>query len=330
MNHQPRWTEWSISMLNGLIGDYLHERRNGLAIAMACYHANRPLPLTSASLRRVHPNPTPKLCLLVHGLGCHEGIWNFPAMADAGVTYGSLLQQELGYTPFYVRYNTGLPVADNGQRLAGLMEELLVGYPVGIDEIVLLGHSMGGLVLRSACHYGSRHACRWVEKVRQVCYLGTPHEGADLESVGHWVTTVLVAVPNPITRLIGKILNQRSQGIKDLRRSRQRVAVGLDEPPAAGQGAWNTVPWLAHARHRVLGGTLTDDPQQLLAVLLGDALVRAPCATMDYPPNVSITLLPNIHHLQLAHDARVYQQIKRWCLNDEEETAHVAVNDHPT
>ncbi len=331
MHSQPSWTEWGISVLNGMVGDYLRERDNGLAIEMACYHQNRALPLTRESLRRVHAKPTAKLCILVHGLGCNEGIWTFPAttQGDAGVTYGTLLQQQLGYTPFYVRYNTGLPVVDNGKRLASLLEELLACQPVRVDEIVLLGHSMGGLVLRSACHYGARHAYRWVDKVRHAFYLGTPHEGADLEKAGHVITTVLEVVPHPITRLIGKILNRRSQGVKDLRFSQRLVEEGLDDPPASEQQiAQQTVPWLAHARHYVMGGTLTEDPQHALAVLLGDALVRAPRAGIKPLPNVSIELIPKMHHFQLAHDAKVYQQIRRWCLGETEETTDVAVIDN--
>ncbi|MFO1431080.1 MAG: hypothetical protein U1F76_13215 [Candidatus Competibacteraceae bacterium] len=101
----PQWTEWGISVLNGMIGDYLRRRHNGLAIEMACYHRNLSLTLSAASLLQAYPNPTAKLCILLHGLGCNEGVWAFPITApgDPVRSYGTLLQQELGYTPFYVR-----------------------------------------------------------------------------------------------------------------------------------------------------------------------------------------------------------------------------------
>lgn len=326
MSNQPGWTEWGVSVLNGMVGDYLRERGNGLAVETAFYHENRPLLLTPDDLRRVHPTLTAKLCILVHGLGCNEGIWSFPDDGGTPVTYGGLLQQELDYTPFYLRYNSGLPLAANGERLAGLIEELLRCYPTPVHEIVLIGHSMGGLVLRGACHCATRQAYGWVDKVRHAFYLGTPHEGADLERVGHVATTVLAAVPNPITRLIAKILNRRSQGVKDLRFSHRLAEEGLADEPEPGRNVGRKpTPWLAHARHYVMGGTLTDDPRHWLAVLLGDALVRAPRA-VEPLPNVSIELLPKMHHLQLAHDARVYRQIKSWCLYDEQETADVTVN----
>jgi len=321
----PGWTEWSISVLNGMVGDYLRHRRNGLAIEMACYHQNRPLPLTAESLRRVYPNLTAKLCVLLHGLGCNEGVWTFrnTAPGDPDISYGTLLQRELGYTPLYLRYNTGLPVADNGNALAMLLDDLLACYPASVDDIVLIGHSMGGLVLRSACHQGVRQACPWVDRVKRVFYLGTPHDGAALEKLGHAAVTALQAVPNPVTRLIGNILDRRSQGVKDLRAGNWLTEDGLDDDLEIGQHDYRrAVPWLEHARHYLLVGTLTEDPQHALTQLLGDALVRLPrgaygpllpAADSDAAPSPHIKLFPKIHHMRLAHDAGVYEQIRQWC-----------------
>ena len=306
------WVARGVSILNGMFGDYLHQRRNGLAIEMACYHRDRPLPLTPPSLQAAHPTPTSKICVLIHGLGCNESIWMFN---DAGrvtlpVSYGTLLRAELGYTPFYVRYNTGLPIAENGKNLARLLDNLPACYPTGIDEIVLIGHSMGGLVIRSACHHGSQRQQAWVGHVRRAFYLGTPHDGADLEKFAHGAASVLRAIPNPITKLIGDILNLRSQGVKDLRLAH----------PLAEDGA-RAIPWPASAQHYLLVGTLTDDPRHPVARLLGDALVRpprgpggtAPVDDGNPPSSAHIKLFPGIHHLGLAHDPAVYQQIKHWC-----------------
>ena len=310
--------------MNGMIGDYLHDRRNGLAIEMACYQQNRPLRLTTERLFQVHPNPTAKLCILLHGLGCNEGIWRFRDTAPGApaTSYGTLLQQELGYTPFYLRYNTGLPVADNGKALATILDDLWRCYPTGIDDITLIGHSMGGLVLRSACYYGIRQAYPWVDQVRQVFYLGTPHDGADLEQLGHVAATALQAAPNSITRLIARILNRRSQGVKDLRSGTWLAEDGLDDDLEIGRsGQRRATPWLAHARHYLLAGTLTADPQHALTLLLGDALVRLPRAYKQTPQaadsnpvsNLHIKLFPKVNHIRLAHDPGVYEQIKLWC-----------------
>jgi triacylglycerol lipase len=324
----PRWTEWSISVLNGMVGDYLQGRQNGLAITMAFYRHNRPLLITADNLRQTYPHPTPKLCLLIHGLGCNEGVWAFAdrAQHDPARSYGTLLQQDLGYTPFYLRYNTGLSVAANGKRLAGLLNDLLACYPVSVDELTLIGHSMGGLVLRSACHYAIHHQYGWVDKVRRAFYLGTPHDGADLEKVGHVTTTVLNAVPNPITRLIGSILNLRSQGVKDL-----RFGNLVDEdwsgdfPDSSLPRRRKAVPWLANAHHYLIVGTVAEDPRHPASRLLGDTLVRVPGvppAHRTSPPGTESTtqstvkVFPRVHHLGLAHDNGVYQQIKQWCQSE--------------
>jgi triacylglycerol esterase/lipase EstA (alpha/beta hydrolase family) len=62
-----------------------------------------------------------------------------------------------GFTPVYLRYNTGLHISHNGQTLAELLNRLHVLWPAAAEEplkeTVLVGHSMGGLVAR-ACHYG--------------------------------------------------------------------------------------------------------------------------------------------------------------------------------
>jgi pimeloyl-ACP methyl ester carboxylesterase len=315
----PMWTEWGISVLNGIIGDYLRERRNALAIEMAFYHHNRPLPLNAESLLIAHPNPTAKLCVLLHGLGCNEGIWAFRDTAQCypDTSYGTLLQQELGYTPFYVRYNTGLSILENGKALAALLDGLLARYPVSVEDIVLIGHSMGGLVLRSACHHGTQRQHAWVNKIRQAFYLGTPHDGADLERLGHVAVTVLQAVPNPVTRLIGTILNLRSRGVKDLQFGYRIDENWLDDFPDAGwHNQRKVVPWLANAHHYLIVGTLTEDPRHPATRLLGDALVKLPCTQGEGStplPEENIKLFPRIHHLRLAHDPSVYQQIRWWC-----------------
>jgi triacylglycerol lipase len=166
-NAAQSWATSAVSMVNGFFGDTLRDLQNGLAIDMAFYDRNRPLPLNRQALLRVHPQPTGKLCVFLHGLACHEGVWTFPDPADPALTtsYGTLLHADRGYAPLYLRYNTGLPIGVNGKRLATLLDALLASYPVPVDDLVLIGHSMGGLVLRSACYYGAEHQLPWVQQV---------------------------------------------------------------------------------------------------------------------------------------------------------------------
>ena len=189
-----------------------------------------------------------------------------------------------------MRYNTGLPIARNGRLLAALLDDLVAAHPVAVEELVLIGHSMGGLVLESAC----RHGGPWAGLVRHVVTLGTPREGADLEKLTRIAADVLGAVPSPVTRLLGNVLNLRSRGVKDL-------GVG------AGHDGAGPAPRLETARHHAVAGTLTDDPAGPVSRILGDALVRAPG-----PPGSDLRVFPGLHHFALAHDARVYEQIRAW------------------
>lgn len=315
----PVWAAWMASLSNGFVGDYLHTRQNGLAIEMAFYHQGRPLPLTQESVLAAHPWPTTKLCILVHGLSCHEGIWLYPDPTDPGhdTSYGALLQRDFGFTPFFVRYNTGLALADNGARLAVLLHELLECYPTPVEDILLIGHSMGGLILRGACHIGAQQQATWVLLVSQVFYLGAPHEGARLARLGGATTAVLHAVPHPITQLLGDVLDVWSQGVKDLRLTQPLTA----EMGSDGAAAMQPMPWLPHARHHLIVGALTDDPQHLATRLFGDGLVAVPNVhprpqARDGPASVakdSLEVLPRTHHLQLTRDPTVYAQIKRCC-----------------
>ena len=309
MDPSQTWPERGVSILNGMFGDYLQRRGNELAIDMSFRHHGRPLELNAASLRAANSTLTRKLCVLVHGFCCNESIWTFPATAtdSEGSSYGTWLQRDGGYTPFFIRYNTGLPIAHSAGHLAKLLEDLVAAYPLPIEEITLIGHSMGGLVIRGACDHSRPETKTWLERVKRMIYIGTPHDGADLERIAHMTTGTLQAIPNHVTRLIGDILNMRSRGVKDLRFGQ----------PLSDNGA---LPWLASARHYLLVGTLTKDPEHPLGRIFGDALVRVPdageakgseAAGQNSAPD--IVIFPGVHHLALAHDASVYRCIRQIC-----------------
>lgn len=312
---RPHWAAAGVSILNGVFGDYLQQRGNGLALPMGFRHDGRELPMIRAELLRAHPAATAKLCILVHGLCCNENSWHWKADDGSDVTYGSRLQSELGYTPFYLRYNTGLPIARNGAALAALLTKLLAAYPLAVDEIVLIGHSMGGLVLRGACEVASRQCLPWIERVTRVFYLGTPHEGAPLERFAHAAAATLKAVPNPVTAVIGDALDLRSRGIKDLRRG--------DALAPASESGPQPIAWLASARHYLIAASLAENPRHVASLLFGDALVPLPRrkgaradSVAAMPPEQNIKVFARMHHMQLARDAAVYEQIRAWCASN--------------
>jgi pimeloyl-ACP methyl ester carboxylesterase len=191
---------------------------------------------------------------------------------------------------------------------------------------VLIGHSMGGLVLRSACFYGAEHRHAWVHQVSRVFYLGSPHDGADLERLAHATATTLEAVPNPITRIVGRFLNRRSQGVKDLRYGTLLAPGGTAAGPPDTREGRQGIPWLAAAEHFLIAGALTENPEHIAAIVFGDGLVTLPPYKATTPPEgrlpmpaAQIQVFPRVHHLRLTRDQDVYNQIHAWCAGTRQE-----------
>ncbi|MFV8749388.1 esterase/lipase family protein [Nannocystaceae bacterium ST9] len=289
-----RKLDTTLAVLNGVIGDYLARTRNGLAIRATFVHEGRPLALEREVLASTFPNAGAKLVVLVHGLMSTEDFWR---QAD-GSDYGTQLARDFGFTPLYLRYNTGLAIADNGASLSRLLAELVAAWPVEIDELILLGHSMGGLVIRNACHVGQLDDAAWMTHVRRCIYVGTPHRGAPLERAGRLVAKILDAVDDPYTRLIAELANLRSTGIQDLGDRR------------------HPVPLLPTIDHLLIAGTLIREPW--LAPLFGDLLVSVGSATdrargEPNHPTTEIAVFPGLDHVALARRGEVYERMRQWC-----------------
>ena len=199
-----------VAVVNGVLGDYLHETGNPLAIDMHLRHAGVALDLAPSALRTALPDPTAKVVVLIHG----------SCMTDAQFTrgghdHGAALARDLGYTPLYLRYNSGRHISTNGHAFAAMLEELVASWPLAVDELVLLGHSMGGLVARSACHVAVEHRHTWQNRLRTLITLGAPHHGAPLERGGHWLERLLDV--SPYSAPLGALGRIRSAGVTDLR-----------------------------------------------------------------------------------------------------------------
>lgn len=303
------------SALNAVLGDYLEQRGNPLSIEMEFYDRGQPLATSSEALGAAHPRATPRVVALVHGMAQTEACWSFPL--DPSRSYGTLLRDGFGLTPFYLRYNTGRHVSANGRDLALLLERLLEAYPVPLEEINLLGHSLGGLVIRSACHYAEQLSLKWLARTRRAFYLGTPHLGSPLEKAGHWLSLLLGAIDDPVVQLTGTLGNLRSAGVKDLRhgslleedwQGRDLDSFDLSRP--------RTLPLHAGMQHYLAAGALSGSERALLTRLFGDALVRVPSATAPGRsarlPAGHFALFPGVNHMMLAHSAEVYAALERW------------------
>ena len=216
-----RRREAVLAALNGVLGDHLQASANPLALRMRLRHEGQALVLDKTALAQRLPGATGKVLVLLHGLCMNDLQWRAHGAGDAlhpVHDHGLLLADQLGYTPVYLHYNSGLHTSANGAQLADLLEQLLAAWPEPVQELALLGHSMGGLVARSAVHQAAQAGHGWPAQLRRMVFMGTPHHGAPLERVGHWVDDQLgrQAVTRPFAS-IGKI---RSAGITDLRRGK--------------------------------------------------------------------------------------------------------------
>ena len=199
-----------LAALNGVLGDYLAASGNPLALRMSLRRDGQPLPVQAPALAAALPRDCGKLLILVHGLCMSDRQWS-----RKGHDHGAALARDLGYTPVYLNYNSGLHVSVNGRAFADQIEALLRVWPLPLTRFAILGHSMGGLVARSACHYGRAAGHSWVRQLDTLVFLGTPHHGAPLERGGS-IVDMLLGISRytaPLARL-GKV---RSAGITDLR-----------------------------------------------------------------------------------------------------------------
>jgi triacylglycerol lipase len=323
----PGRSENLVAVVNGLFGDTLDDRDARWSTPMTLRAGDTVLPLDHRALRDSLSTVDvgPRVCVLVHGLMSTESIWRFAD--DASTTYGTLLADGHDATVLSVRYNTGRHISANGRELAHLLNQLLSAWPVRVREVNLIGHSMGGLVVRSACHYARRQrplgrwlpiGRPWTSKVRRVVLIGVPNTGAGLEAVVNSASAALWALPIPTTRLVGLVLDQRSAGIKDLRFGAIVDEDWLERDPGARQRIFHHRPdHLRRADHLVIAGTVTTDPEHPLAKLIGDALVTSTSASGhstdgELFPRATTRTFPGITHNALAHHPDVYQAISEW------------------
>ncbi|MCW5666317.1 MAG: alpha/beta hydrolase [Piscinibacter sp.] len=301
-----------VAALNGVLGDHLAATDNPLAITMAFRRAGQPLPMERYALRSRLVGATPRVAVLLHGLCMNDLQWR-----RADHDHGEALARDLGYTPVYLHYNSGLSVSTNGRILAALMEQLYDGWPVPIERLVMIGHSMGGLVARSALHHGAliqRNALRWPARLNDLVCLGTPHQGAPLERAGHGVDRLLAALPYaaPLARL-GKV---RSAGINDLRHGN----IVNVPPDQFGTHDFTPVPLPERTRCYAIAASLGPSGGHLKSRLLGDGLVPVASALGQHEnPERCLAFDPDRQavvfetgHLDLLSSTEVYDRLRHW------------------
>lgn len=303
-----------VAVLNGIVGDHLEETQNPLALPMRFRHMGVPLDLTPEALRQAYPEPCGKLLIVVHGLCMNDLLWT-----RNGHNHGLTLAQDLRMCPIFLHYNSGLHVSVNGERFSALLEALVAQWPEQVEEVVLFGYSMGGLVVRSAHEAALRAGHVWPKHLKRWVFLGTPHHGSPLERGGNHIDWLLEKSPYaaPFSRL-GKI---RSAGVTDLRHG------NLVHEDWEGQDRFETsedrrtpMSLPVGVESFALAGVLGQDGAHLAAKHLGDGLVPVESALGKHPDPTRDLAFPSerqwvgqgMNHLDLLDRPDVYEQIRQW------------------
>lgn len=302
-----------IAILNGVLGDHLAAQANPLAINMQFRRDGKALPTDKTALRERLPDVGDRLLVLVHGLCMDDRGWT-----RDGHDHGQALARDRGHTPVYLRYNSGRHIADNGREFAEQLDRLVDAWPVPIREIVLLGHSMGGLVSRSACHWAEQHGQSWRSRLSALICLGTPHLGAPLERAGHWVSSVAALSPyaTPFTRLAAI----RSVGIRDLRDGSILPAAMTNDDAQPHRRAHRLEPLPEDVRCLLIAASRQKSSGSGARRPIGDGLVsvnsalgwhRDPSKRFDLVPEARQTCHAT-NHLGLLSSKDVYHRLRQW------------------
>jgi len=290
-----------VAALNGAFGDRMEAEGNPLATAMHLRHAGQPLDLNGLA------SPRSTILLQIHGICMHDGQWRTPDHDP-----GAIWADALGATRLMLRYNSGRHISENGRELAHQLEALLAAWPVQVERLVVVGHSMGGLVARSTFSYMNA----WPVDTSLVT-LGSPHHGAPLERLGNMVDSSLSA-----TRYTGPLaaLGQaRSVGVTDLRFGSLRDEDWADRDRfARGADARQPVPLPSGVKVYTVAATLGDGRGGVRDQTVGDGLVPLDSAlgrhaTRDLGvPMDRQWVAAGMSHFDLLHQPEVTATVLEW------------------
>ena len=305
-----------LSALNGVLGDHLAARNNPLAIPMQFRRNGVPLVMGEQAFDQAVHQSNGKVALMIHGACMNDLQWE-----RKGHNHGEALARDLGYLPVYLHYNTGRHISRNGRELAGLIDTFMnqLSQPI---ELVIIAHSMGGLVSRSAWHYGKAAGHSWLNHLLKIVFLGTPHHGAPLERTGNRLDTILKISPYsaPFSRL-GKI---RSAGITDLRYGNILDEDWKGRDRFEGSGDPRTiVPLPDNLQCYTIAATTGKESTGLGDNLVGDGLVPLNSALGRHKNPDFNLLFPETHqwiardmnHMDVLNHPQVYKTIKQWLEN---------------
>lgn len=299
-----------LAALNGVVGDHLATSNNSLAIPMRLRRDGHALDMDAPTLAAI-AQPSGKILLMVHGLCLNDRQW-----LRRGHDHGAALATELGYSNIYLHYNTGLHISENGRAFADMIEALIHSWPIPVQELVIVGHSMGGLVTRSACHYGALADHAWLRQLRKIVFLGTPHHGSPVERVGHWLNGMLGV--SPYTAAFARVGKLRSAGITDLRYGNLLDDWAEHDSCAHSSDQRRAMQLPEGVRCFCIGASTGKIAGDLRDQLLGDGLVPLRSALGDHAsPSLAMQFREqwigyDMNHMDLLDRRDVYEQLRQW------------------
>jgi pimeloyl-ACP methyl ester carboxylesterase len=300
-----------IAALNGVLGDHLVQTENSLALPMRLRRDGQNIAPDAAMLATLAP--TGRIVVLIHGLCVSDLQWR-----RNGHDHGERLAQRLGFTPIYLFYNSGLHISQNGQALSELLEEMVDSWPVPIESLAVIGHSMGGLVARSACHHAEDAGHEWRRRLEKLICLGTPHHGAPLERIGAWIDLVIARIP--FAAAFSRLGGIRSAGIADLRHGSLIDEDWRGRDPLALSDARRPIPLPADVACFAIAATTSATAGGLNDRLVGDGLVTVASALGRHSnPARDLGFAPErqwvgcgMNHFDLLDRAEVYEKVESW------------------
>ena len=316
--HSTAQRERLVAILNGVVGDHLDETANPLAIRMKFRRQGRPFSVHSEAIATAIDPPGRKLLIALHGLCMNELQWS-GSQGEGQRNLVNDLAASLDFSPVFLHYNSGRHISTNGREFADYMENLVEQWPEPVEEIVLLGYSMGGLVARSACHYAERADQRWLNRVTRLVTVGSPHHGSPAERLGNQVDRLLNL--SPYSAPFARLGRMRSAGITDLRHGNLRDQDWADHDRFSRSGDQRQpVNLPEHVKSHAIAGITGSQPDSIKSRLLGDGLVPVDSAlglhrdpTLQFPTaDDHRWVARNTGHLDLIHSRSVYQRIHDW------------------
>jgi pimeloyl-ACP methyl ester carboxylesterase len=313
-SHSSNARTATVSILNGVLGDHMQAHRNPLTLEMTWRQDGHVLKINRTALAAAFPQPSGKILVMLHGHCMNELQWT-----RNGHNHGAALAAANGYTPLYLRYNTGLHISENGRELANMLEQLVAQWPTAVQDICVVGYSMGGMVARSAFYYGEKAQHTWVQQVHKLFFVGTPQHGSMVEQAGNLIDKALEVSPysHALSRL-GKI---RSAGTTDLRHGNL-----IDED-------WQGHDRFAHAHDQrhvsqlpanvqcyAIAAMIAKEPSEVWGQLVGDGLVPVKSALGKHRDQNRALHLPaerqqvfyGLNHLALLDSQAVCDQLQAW------------------